>query len=100
MASQPPFQPPRPESRRTSLPLERKICRTHDKNTLCKSSQLKLPGKKPCHDSFPCSGIISKEELHPGKLKKIIVHCLKLMRQRVNARYGEAKIRVKFIGYT
>jgi len=50
-----------------------------------KPSKLEFPQKETRHDRFPGPCVVSQKEAHARKFQKVFVHCLKLMRQRVNA---------------
>src|SRR5262249_40635865 len=83
-----------------SLPLKSQIGRADNKEAFHQTPEFQLTDEQASHDGLPGTRVIGQEETHPGKLEQIIIDCLKLVWQWIDAGDGEPEVRVKLMGNT
>jgi len=64
------------------------------------TAELQLPDEKAGHDRLLGAGIIGGEEKTDSSyLQKVVVDCLELVGQRVDARDREPEVRIELVGH-
>ena len=81
-----------------ALPLEAQVCGTDHQHSLDETAELQLAYEQPGHDGLARAGVVCEEEPDRRELQEVFVDGLKLVRQRVDARDGEAEVGVELVG--
>ena len=62
------------------------------------AADLQLLEEQARHNRFTRAGIVSKQKADARKLQKVLVHCLQLVRQRIDSCYRKRKEWVVLVG--
>ena len=81
-----------------ALPLEGEVGRADDQDPLGQAAQLQFADEQARHDGLAGAGVVGEQEADAGELQQVVVDGLKLVRQRIDARDGEAEVRVELVG--
>ena len=81
-----------------ALPLEGEVRRGHDQRAADQAAGLQLLEQKPRHDGLAGPRVVGEEEADAGQAQEVVVDRFELVRQRIDARDGERKERVVFVG--